>query len=441
MNLFSFIKTKPKQSLRLSDLSDRDKKELLSISSSNYDLDKKERKFIERRLGVKIEKFSDYNSFLSAGNEKVWATYRSMHIISNVVTCTDIYLEDEEGQMVEEDNDILNLLRNPNPYDTQSDLLTYFVYHTKLTGNAYWLKDEIDGSGKPQYLYPLLPQNMKPVAHSTDKFSSYEYQVNGETLEFKPEEIIHFKNIHPTDLHMGMGDIEPSQSIYEDYISRNNLNEAFLKNGASPSGILTSPENDFIDDDWEMLKTRWRSEYEGTNNTGKTAIMNGKWEYHKLGLTMQEMEAIEKEKWNIHQIFHNHGVPLSIAGIENAANYATARQDDINFRSMTCQPILRSLVNKLNCEMGLVPYDSGVRFSYKLTGLLNVEQVVKDFLPLVKVGAMTPNELRKQAGLPKVEDPYLDQFFIERNLMPIEMAGITAPSNADLQAISSATQT
>jgi HK97 family phage portal protein len=398
----------------------------------------KERNFIEMRLGVPINRFSDFNSYMETGHKRVWATFRACKIIASTLMSAKFKVV-RKGKKI--DNDVTakfgEFLSMPNPFDSWEELMEMFVFHMELTGNAYWLKDEKDLKGRPKYLYPLLPQYMKVVPDEHKRISKYQYSVNGRQIDFDPEDIIHFRSTHPTSLILGMGSIEPSQAIYNEYINKSQLAEEFIKNGAQLSGILTRETEVSDEGQWAALKRKFNLEYGGKGNSGKIAFLNGKWQYHKLGMTMSEMQALEKEKWTIEQIFLNHGVPLSVAGIDGAANYATARQDEINFRKYKVVPLLDALVGKLNSDGFISPDDLTVRLTYEMSGLVDIMQVVKEYGPLVDKGAMTPNELREMCDLPIVDNPLLDQFYVMNNRIPIEMAGLslsqapTDPNNPD----------
>ena len=406
----------------------------------------KDREFIEQRVNVPIVKLTDYESFLEAGCEKVWATFRACHLTASVILSTEFRTRrhNQQGQDSElvTDGPVVDFLNNPNPFDSWEEILYMWVFHLKLTGNAYWLKDELDGSGRPRAVYPLLPHLMSVVPHRTEKVDHYLYRINGEELEFSKEEIIHFRRPHPMNLIFGLGDVEPSQYLFNGFINRNSYEDSFLTHGAMPSGILTyrgSEEapammEDMQEEEWGKLKTWWQHEYGGKSNAGKTAFVTGEWHYERLGLTQQEMETLEKERWTVEQIFINHGVPLSIAGIKNAANYATAKQDEINFRKYEVVPLLDLLVGKMNAKDQLTSLlDDSSKIHYELSGLIDVQQTWKDYEGLVKSGGMTLNEARESMGLMKVDDPMLDQFFMDSNRVPLEMVAVEEPDELGLR--------
>jgi HK97 family phage portal protein len=391
---------------------------------------RKEYNYIEARSGIPIVKLNDYASFMTAGTGRVWATARSLHLVGSVVSSARLFVQNiKSNAELDSMKEPARFLVAPNPYDSMEEMTYWLSCHIKLTGNGYWLKDEADGRGRPKAIYPMLPQFMKIVPDRHTKINRYEYHVNGTVIVIPPEQIIHFKRPGPSSLLFGQGDVEGGQELYQSYINRSTMEEQFIANGAQPSGILTrkDPTESITPEQWDALKAKFKNEYTGRANAGKVCFLNGDWTYLRMGLTLNEMEALEKERLNIEQIFLNHGVPLSVAGIKNAANYATAKIDDIAFRKNECVPLLRLICGKLNSPGGLaMPYDPSLRFQFELSGLIDVEQTVKDYGPLVDRGAMTLNELRVKAGLPKSEDVLLDQYFVNNNRIPLELAGMSA---------------
>lgn len=387
---------------------------------------KKERDFIEYNLKVPINKFTDYNSYIQVGSKNVWATFRACKLIASALMSATFRIYQDRSGRQDVTSDRGWFLNRPNPYDSWEEMVEMWTFHMELTGNAYWLKDEIDLKGRPKYIYPLLPQYMKIVPDRKTRVATYEYTVNGVTTTFSPVEIIHFKGSNPSSLIVGMGSIEPAETIYNEYINKSTLNERFIQNGAQLSGILTRETEIDDDEQWSMLKKKFNLEYSGNKNAGKVAFLNGKWQYHKLGLTMEEMQSLEKDRWTLNQIFLNHGVPLSIAGIENAAAYGTAKQDEINFRKYKIVPLLNTLIGKINSDGFIQVGDGSIRLAYEMSGLVDIEQVIKEYGPLVDKGAMTPNELRELCNLPLIANPLLDQFYMNAGRVPLELVGTGA---------------
>lgn len=401
----------------------------------------KEREFIEHRLKVPITRLRDYKGYLETGCSNVWATFRAVHLCAATILGTEFRVQNTKTGERADVPELDRMFSSPNKRDSWAEMLYQWVFHMKLTGNAYWVKDEMNSRGQPSSLYPLIPHYVTLIPDPVTGVSKYLYKVNGREIAFDSTEVIHFRRPHPMDPIQGMGDIEPSTALYNDHINRNAYQEQFLKEGAMPSGIMTykgteqMPASlmDMDEDEWGKLKKWWQTEYAGKANAGKTAFLTGEWDYLRLGLTHTEMESLDQEKFTVEQIFMNHGVPLSLAGWTNAANYATARQDEINFRRYEVVPLLDILVGKLSQDGILVKnFNPLLSMVYELSGLIDVEQVHKDYAPLVTLGGMTLNELREKMGLEQSESVGLNEFITSNGRIPLEMAGAGPIDELDL---------
>lgn len=386
--------------------------------------------------GLELAKFSSYEDYLRVGSKKCWATFKSCDLIGKVVMDTPYKFTRRGGDGTEmESTQAGALLNNPNPFETFSEMLYKLVFHLKLTGNGYWAKDEANAMGdRPKAIYSLNPKNVRLVIHPKKGVTGYEYRVNGLIIPYDLEEVLHFRNPHPNNDHYGLGDIEAGEDLFNDFINREAWAQNFWRNGASPSGILLHTDQVTDQAAFDLLKAKWRRDYGGGRNSGKTAILTGNWKYEKIGLSASEMQNIESSKFTLQQIFHLHGVPLSIAGLEAAANFATARVDDLIFRRYTIKPICKLIRDTLQSDL-VEGFQPNVDFNFNIAGLIDVEQVVQQLVPLFDRGAVSINELREQIGLaPKTDDPLFEQHFMNAGLVPLELAGVANQEPTEEQA-------
>lgn len=385
--------------------------------------------------GLEISKFTSYESYLEAGSKKVWATFRACDLVGKVLLDTPYKITRTGGDGTPvATSDIGKLLANPNPIFTLSEMVYLFAFHLKLTGNAYWAKDQPNAEGnRPRQLWPLNPKRVRLVLDPVQGIKGYLYNVNGIEIPYEVNEILHFRNPHPNNDFYGLGDIEAGQSLIKDSINRETWGEQFWKNGASPSGILVCEDQVVDDAEWQRNKLKWAKEYGGQSGAGKTAWLTGKWRYEQLGLTAQEMQNIEASKFSIENIFHLHGVPLSVAGIQAAANFATARIDDLRFRRYTIKPLTKILADTLNSDL-VSGYNGNLVLSFDLAGLIDLDAVATQLTALFDRGAISANELRVAAGYPLSDDPLLDQHYLNAGLVPLELAGVANQPQVEDQA-------
>lgn len=404
----------------------RDEKAYLGITNAGT------HGFLDFNGGIRVNQFDGFTSYLEAVSKKVWASTRAVDIVANVALSTEMSIvhRDKDKRKarkpVNPNPGLLRLLANPNPYDTISEAIYLWVAHMKFTGNALWFKDEMNGYGIPNAIYPLYPNRIEIKGSKDKKISKYVYRVNSGEVEFDPEEIIHWKRPHPNNSLLGLGDVQQGETLYDDFINRTAYNVRFMENGGIPASILVKDDGGAGVDqaDWEKMKEAFIAKFGGVKNAGKVGFLNGKWSLLELGIDAQKMQDLEKSKLNVEQIILNHGVPLSVFGL-GAANYATSRQDRINFRSDTVLPLLNWFCDRMNGPGGLVTiFHPDLKLDFNLSGLIDREQVAKECEPMVRSGAMTPNQFREEMGYPTENNPYLDQYFIQQGLVPIEVAGI-----------------
>lgn len=378
---------------------------------------------------LEISQFKNYASYLAAGTKKVWALWRGCDACAKVVMDTPWILTKIGGDGTAVKNpQIEKLLMAPNAYESWGEMSYRWVMHMKMTGNAFWIKDQPNFSGdRPKAIYQVNPKRMQLVLSPTMGVTGYIYTAqNGQQIPFEANEVIHFKIPHPDNDYWGLGEVESAEPLFNDAVNRGTWEDKFWKNGASPSGILVCKDQITDQTEWEKAKAKWQKEYGGSDNAGKTAWLTGDWTYQQLGLTAQEMQNIESSKWSVEQIFMQLGVPLSVAGVDSSANFATAGVDDMRFRRYTIKPLLRFLADTVNSDL-IAGFNPALMINFQLTGLTDMESISKNVTPLFDRGVLSINELRDMIGLPKkMDDPIFDQHFILATLVPIDLAGIVS---------------
>jgi len=386
--------------------------------------------------GMSLNEIRDFESYLKAGSKRIWALWKACDVIASVMMDTTFKIQKIGGDGTAIQNSpAFALLVSPNEFETWSEFLYRWLFHIKLTGNAFWVKDQPNLNGdKPKRLFSLNPKRVRIVVDKNAGLIGYKYaHPSGIEIPFGVEEIIHFKRPHPDKDFWGIGDVEAAEAIFQENINRSTWSSKFWKNGASPSGILICEDAQVFGDKvkFEEAKKKWSKEYGGADNSGKTAWLTGKWKYEQLGMSAVEMQHIENDKWNVEQIFAQCGVPLTVAGLKDAANFATARQDDLRFRRYTVRPHFRWLTERLNRDL-IAGFDVRSEIVFEIAGLTDVNQIATDYAQLFDRGCLTINEMRALMNLAKSDNPLADQLFISSTLVPIEFSGIspTQPAQA-----------
>lgn len=383
--------------------------------------------------GMEVSQLKNYESYLRAASHKVWALWACCNYVATVCMDTNKQVQriGGDGQPVKV-RDLDRLLSYPNQFETWGEFIYKWLFHMFVTGNAFAVKDQANLNGdRPKNLFLLNPARMKITVDPRLGITGYIYCTSkGQQVPYEVEEIIHWKFPHPQNEWWGLGRVESAEDLFQNTINRQEWESRFWKNGAAPSGLLTCKTRVADAKEWAEAKEKWLKEYGGTKNSGKTAWLSGEWEYIQLGLSAVEMQNLEQSHWSVEQICHQCGVPLSVIGVKEASNYATARVDDMRVRRDTVKPALRFFADTFNtdCVQG---FGEQLELVFMLQGLVDIDAVATSMTPLFDRGILSINEMRIAAGQPTIDDPIYDQHFINAGLVPLELSGIADLGQTD----------
>lgn len=375
---------------------------------------------------LKLNEWKSIEDYLRFATRKVWASWKACDVVAQVVQATPFKLIREGTTDAVKVPELQKLLQFPNARDTFADVLYVTVFHLKLTGWAFWLKVQPTLAGdRPRELWPLNPKRVRPVlSQQTGELIGWKYRVGSQDIPYTLDEVMVFRRPHPDNDIYGLGDYEAGEELISDFVNRQEWQKMFWKNGAAPSALMVLEESAHDLESFKRAKAAWMAEHGGRANSGKISWLTGKWKIERIGLTAQEMQDLEHKQFSIEQIFQLHGVPLTVAGIREAANYATAEIDDQRFRTYTVYPIVKIIADTMNTDL-VLGWGEKLRIQFDVAGLVDIGKVVRDLTPLFDRGVVSLNEMRERAGFQRIDDnPLFDQHFISGALVPIELAGV-----------------
>ncbi len=385
--------------------------------------------------GIALNEYRNFEDYLRAVSGKVWASWKCCDIVANRVCSVPRKIIKVGTNTPVKNVDLARLLSYPNQTETFGDLIYRTTNHIKAVGNSFWLKDGANAAGdKPSELKLLNPKNIRLELGRDGELAAYNYNVGGKEQRLFPYQVMHFKRPHPDNAFWGQGDIEGGVELIDNTVNRINWEKKFWKNGAAPSGVFTNKTQVDSQENWDKMKRQFRSEYGGRENAGKTAFLNGDWAYEQIGMTNSEMQELERSRFTIEQICHLHGVPLSILGIRDAANYATASIDQENLNVNAVLPMIVLIEDTMNTDL-VSGFGDNLQVRFDRSGLINIERLASVVLSMVQNGLLTLNEAREMLGRDRIEDdPQLEQRFISAGLIPLELSGLADQSTTQQQA-------
>lgn len=246
------------------------------------------------------------------------------------------------------------------PYlDGLSDLLYQTEAALCLGGQAFWYKRR-NGTRAPMWLRWMSPTSVTPI-WSAQGIVGFERQVGNERLTLAPEDVLYFRL--PNPMHESAPGPAPAAAALSDAAVLRNMARfvgGYFDRGAIKATLLTVEGNP-ARQEMEKLEAWWKRFFSGVRDAWGTAAVKagvtpvvvgeGLESLTNASLTMERRESIATAL----------GVPHSLVAA-NAANFATAQQDEINMITGTIVPACRLIERVMNREMfqGL-----GLRFAFQ----------------------------------------------------------------------------
>lgn len=159
------------------------------------------------------------------------------------------------------------LLANPNPYFTRSQVFSYIENWLSINGNAF-IWTPTNGYRVPLQMWVLNPTRMRVIKGDNNFIDGYVYQSAQEgNIAIPEKEVIHLAKIHPAArpeeiIGMNIFGVGLVSAALE-YSNIDHEVSAYLarlfENNTVPPLVATFPER-FDQDEWHKLKAAWNEE-------------------------------------------------------------------------------------------------------------------------------------------------------------------------------------
>lgn len=351
------------------------------------------------------------SSFFGMSNKSTGDYYRGwvfrcVTTIKDEVSKIEFTLVKTDAQGNEEtifDHPALALLGYVNDFFTRTTLFERLQADLELFGNHYWLIVK-NGKGIPFAIYPLLSNQIRPVADATTYIKFYEYYMDGKTYKIPAEDIVHFKNYSPNSFISGVSTLEAARLAVDNDESAKVYSNQFFKNGAVPGIILEYPGT-LTADTQKQMRMQWDEQYAGFQKAYKTAVAAGGLKIHQMDIKQSDMQLIEQRRFSRDEIFAIFGVPPTIAGINEATVYAAAKAAEYSFARFTIDAKLIRIADTLTeFFLPLFGDSKGLKLKRKSQIFEDVAEKTAFYTAGIANGFLSPNDIRRKENLPELED-------------------------------------
>ena len=291
--------------------------------------------------------------------------------------------------------------------------------HVLTYGNGY---AEIvrDGSGNPVQLLPITPDRVR-VEQESD--GTVIYHVD-ESIKLAQDDVFHIAGLGFDGL-VGYSPITLAKQAVGLGLGAERFGGSFFGNSARPAGVLTHP-NRLSKEAKENLRDSWQSTYAGSDNAGRTAILEEGVEFSPIGLSNEDAQYLQTRQFQVVEIARWYGVPCHMIQSLDAATFSNIEHQGIEYVTYSLRPWLVRWEQEIQRKL----FTGDTFFSeFLVDGLLRGDTKTRydGYKVARETGWLSVNEIRSLENLNPVDggDAYIQ---------PLNMATIAEEPDAELEA-------
>lgn len=357
--------------------------------------------------------------------------YSVITAISEAISGLNIKIYQVQGGQRTEvpDHPFYQIFAQPNPWQGSFEFLEQLQQSLDVCGNVFISKETVAGGLE---LYILNPKYVAIIPDPKNKIKEFRYYINGQSISFKPEEIIHIKYNDVDDPYYGMPPLATATDILTFEKSRLAFANQYFVNGAIPVGVLET-EQVLGETLLKKLRSEWSHMHQGVRNSHKVGILQGGLKYKPITSPIKDLDFPGLKKLSKEDILSIYKVPESILGSQEGTGGKEGRDAITAFWRQCIIPRLKRIESGMNRGLSIDMFGTGqfvFEFNLKDVAALQDDKTeLADYLQkMVASSIMTPNEARAIIGLPTVTGtPYADELLVNNSffgnqMMPVEVA-------------------
>jgi HK97 family phage portal protein len=275
-------------------------------------------------------------------------------------------------------NQLLNFAPNPHQsaQDFRNNIFTDFI----LEGNIFLYYDGV-------HLYHLPAAKVQIETDPKTFVAHYRYNV---TVVFKPDEIIHIKDLSSVSIYRGSSRLQSADRNIKILYKMQTFQEQFFENGAVTGLILTS-ENTLSQVAKDRTIANWQSKYSPKNGARRPMILDsGLKPAPGIADSFQEMDFDTSIKTHDAKILKSLGVPPILLDGGNNANISP------NLRLFYLETIIPILTKYTSAVERFFGYDIEPITASVSALQPDLKDVAAYHSTLVNAGIISANEARQE---------------------------------------------
>ena len=321
--------------------------------------------------------------------QKLEPVNRAVSMLVHACASLDYDVKDKvnDGVVVGVRQKTLNSLLNfkPNPYQSIQEFRQAIFTDLILEGDAFIY---FDGT----FIYHLPAQNVQIITDVKTFISGYRYMG---TIDFKEQDIFHFRDMHSQSIYRGSSRLEACQRSIDVLYAMYEFQEKFFENGAVFGGLVLTTENTLSQLAKDKTVQYWQQRYSAKGGGKKPVILDSGLKPAQINAgTFKDLDFDESIKTHSNRIVSAIGVPPILLDGGNNANISPNLR---LFYLETVMPMVRKYVSSLERYFG---YDVEAVTSSVSALQPDLKDIAAYHSTLVNGGVITPNEARTELRYP-----------------------------------------
>lgn len=363
---------------------------------------------------------------MSGSGNKVYVTEDTALSVTTVWACVSLlsesvgvlpihlYKKNSSGREMVNEHPSLNLIKYPNEYTSQMDLLQWLMVSATLHGNGY-ARIIRDRNAKPVRLKLLDPQVPQPVLSASDELF---YNIAGELVHC--DDIIHVKGLVVDGLK-GKSPISVHRENLELSMQVQSYGNRFFANGGNTSSVIEIPGS-LTKDSFQRLKQDFAERIAGLENAHKPMLLEGGAKYNRINIPLDDAQFLSTRKFQKGEIASIFRVPPHMVGDLERSTYSNIEQQAQEYLTYCLMPYLVKIESELNRKLLRYDEQQTYYFRFGLNGLLRADSKSRSeyYKNMYLIGCMNANEIRELEEMNKYEGG--DKFFVQQNMTTTDNA-------------------
>lgn len=353
--------------------------------------------------------------------------YRCVDLISDSVGVLPfkVYNIDSDGFKSEAKNhpayELLNL--EPNENMTRYTFLKTLMASVLLTGNGYAYIER--GTDLKPIQIVFIPTSNVGIEWISDKdgVRRKRYRVNGFNDLVEPQDMIHVLNFSEDGI-VGQSTISYAAQTIGIATSSEAHAKGFFENGGSPSGVLKQTAGSPVSKEQkDEIYSTWSTRLNPTTGSPNgIVIVPANFDYQAITINPKDSQLLESRQFNVVDICRFFSVSPVKAFDLSKSSYSTVEATQLQYLTDTVLSVITKLELEFNRKIFLPSERATTIAEFDTSAMLRTDKAAQGewVKSLFNIGALTPNEARKQNNLPRIDNG--DKAFVQVNVQTLDNA-------------------